>query len=66
MTNDIESLSLTLHGVNGHFIEKPPMVKTSKSATVQKVGKIFKNKKTPTDCSCFGLCFLPRGFQIHS
>ena len=24
MTNDIESLSLTLHGINGHFIEWPP------------------------------------------
>ena len=24
MTNDIEPLSLTLHGVNGHFIDPPP------------------------------------------
>ena len=24
MTNDIEPLSLTFHGVNGHFIEWPP------------------------------------------
>ena len=24
MTNDIEPLSLTLHGINGHFIEWPP------------------------------------------
>ena len=24
MTNDIEALSLTLHGINGHFMEWPP------------------------------------------
>ena len=45
MTNDIEPLSLTLHGVNRHFIEWPPMVKMTKSAIVQTAGKIFKNKK---------------------
>ena len=41
MTNDIEYLSLTLHSVNRHFIEWPPIVKMTKSAIVGTVGKIF-------------------------
>ena len=45
MTNDIEPLSLTLHGVNGHFIDPPQMVKITKSAIVRTADKIFKNKK---------------------
>ena len=32
MTNDIEHLSLTLHDVNGHFLEWPPIVKITKGA----------------------------------
>ena len=44
MSNDIEPISLTLHGVNGHFIEWPPMLKMTKSAIIGTAGKIFKNK----------------------
>ena len=43
--NDIEPLSLTLHGISWHFIKQPPKVKITKSAIVWTVGTIFKNEK---------------------
>ena len=47
ITNDIEPLSSTIHGLIGHFIHHPSNVKITRAAISRKPINLIKKKKNP-------------------
>ena len=46
ITNDIDSILLTVPAINEHFVHQPPMSKIIQTFIIQTMVKFFKNKRS--------------------